>query len=99
MKVLTLETLEGSPERESNCGKRADEFLESNQTMTESLVHEEMIALAGVEDCPDDIGGILDVIDAASDSSGLLRFTDDFGMLDDPADPQGAQPIAVSPVC
>jgi hypothetical protein len=50
------------------------EFSESNQTMMESPVHEEMIALAGVEDCLDDIGGILEVIDAASDSSGLLRY-------------------------
>ena len=49
--------------------------------MTESPVHEEMTALAGVEDCSDDIGGVLEVIDAFSDSSGMLRFTDDFGML------------------
>ena len=61
------------------------EFSESNQTMTESPVREEMIALASVEDCPDDIGGILEVIDAASDSSGLLSFTNDLGMIDDPA--------------
>ena len=55
--------------------KKAHEFFsESNQTMTESPVHEEMIALAFEEDCPDDLGGILEVIDAVSDSSGLLRF-------------------------
>jgi len=79
------------------------ENSESNQTMTESPVHEEMIALASVGDCPDDIGGILEVLDAASDSSGPLRFTDDFGMLDDPEDTStgssGAQLITVSPVC
>ena len=71
--------------------------------MMESPVHEEMIALAFEEDCPDDLGGILEVIDAASDSSGPLRWTDDFGMIDDPEDTStgssGAQLIAVSPVC
>ena len=30
-----------------------------------------------------DLEGILGIIDAASDNSGLLRFTDDFGMADD----------------
>ena len=79
------------------------EFSESNQTMTESPVHEEMTALASVGDCPDDIGGILEVIDAASDSSGLLSFTNDLGMIDDPEDTStgssGAQLIAVSSVC
>jgi hypothetical protein len=84
--------------------KKAHEFFsESNQTMTESPVHEEMIALAFEEDCPDDLGGILEVIDAASDSSGPLRWTDDFGMIDDPEDTStgssGAQLIADSSVC
>ena len=71
--------------------------------MTESPVHDKMIALACVEDCPDDLGGILEVTDAASDSSGPLGWTDDFGMIDDPEDTStgssGAQLIAVSPVC
>jgi len=71
--------------------------------MAESPVHEEMIALACVEDCPDKLGGILEVLDAASDSSGPLRWTDNFGMLDEPEDTStgssGAQLIAVSPVC
>ena len=63
------------------------EFSESNRTMSESSlssVHDQMITLASVQDCPDDLGGILAVIDAASDSSGSLRYTDDFGMADDP---------------
>ena len=71
--------------------------------MTESPIPEEMVALAGVEDCPDDLGGILEVIDAASDSSGPLGWTDNFGMIDDPEDTSTgsscAQLIAVSPVC
>ena len=79
------------------------QFSESNRTMSESSVHDEMITLASVQDCPDDLGGILAVIDAASDSSGSLRFTDDFGMADDPEDTStgssGAQLIAASPVC
>ena len=54
--------------------------------MSESSVHDQMITLAGAQDCPDDLGGILAVIDAASDSSGSLRYTDDFGMADDPED-------------
>ena len=62
-----------------------------------------MIVLACVEDCPDDLGGILAVPDAASDSSCPFRWTDDFGMLDDPEDTStalsGAQLIAASPVC
>ena len=43
-----------------------------------------MITLAGVEDCPDDLEGILGLLDASSDGSGSLRYTDDFGMADDP---------------
>ena len=66
--------------------------------MSESSVHDQMITLAGAQDCPDDLGGILAVIDAASDSSGSLRYTDDFGMADDPEDTStgssGAQLIA-----
>ena len=39
---------------------------------------------AWVEDCPVDLGGILELLDATSDGSGSLRYTDDFGMADDP---------------
>ena len=55
------------------------------------------------EDCPDDLEGILEVLDASSDGSGSLRYTDDFGLIDDPEDTStgssGAQPFAVSPIC
>ena len=79
------------------------EFSESNQTMSESSVHDQMVTLAGVQDCPDDLEGILGLLDASSDGSGSLRYTDDFGMADDPDDnstgSSGAQLIAVPLVC
>ena len=83
--------------------KAHEQFSESNRTMSSwsDVIDEEPAAC--VEDCPDDLGGILAVIDAASDSSGSLRYTDDFGMADDPEDTStgssGAQLFAVSPVC
>ena len=46
------------------------------------MIDEELAAC--VEDCPDDLGEILELLDATSDGSGSLRYTDDFGMADDP---------------
>ena len=58
---------------------------------------------ACVEECLDDLGGILELLDATSDGSGSLRYTDDFGMADDPEDTtsgsSGAQLFAISHVC
>ena len=65
------------------------------------MIDEELAAC--VEDCPDDLGEILELLDATSDGSGSLRYTDDFGMADDPEDTasgsSGAQLFAVSPAC
>ena len=58
---------------------------------------------ACVEDCPDNLEGILELLHATSDVSGPLRYTDDFGMVADPEDTSsgssGAHLIAASPVC
>ena len=76
---------------------------ESNRTMSSwsDVIDEEPAAC--VEDCPDDLGGVLELLDATSDGSGSLRYTDDFGMADDPEDTStgssGAQLFAVSPAC
>ena len=55
--------------------KRAHEkFSESNRTMSSwsDVIDEEPAAC--VEDCPDDLGGILELLDATSDGSGSLRY-------------------------
>ena len=59
-------------------------YSESNRTMSSwsDVIDEEPAAC--VEDCPDDLEGILGLLDASSDGSGSLRYTDDFGMADDP---------------
>ena len=83
--------------------KAHEQFSESNRTMSSwsDVIDEEPAAC--VEDCPDDLGGILELLDATSDGSGSLRYTDDFGMADDPEDTtsgsSGAQLFAVSPAC
>ena len=83
--------------------KAHEKFSESNRTMSSwsDVIDEEPAAC--VEDCPDDLGGILELLDATSDGSGSLRYTDDFGMADDPEDTtsgsSGAQLFAVSPAC
>ena len=64
--------------------KAHEQFSESNRTMSSwsDVIDEEPAAC--VEDCPDDLPGILELLDATSDGSGSLRYTDDFGMADDP---------------
>ena len=52
--------------------------------MEETSAHCEIMAVACVGDCPDDLEGILGLLDASSDGSGSLRYIDDFGMADDP---------------
>ena len=36
-----------------------------------------------VEDCPDDLEGIMDLVGALHDGSGVSRYTDDFGAASD----------------
>ena len=83
--------------------KRRAQNSESNQTMSSwsDMMDEEPAAC--VQDCPDNLEGILELLDATSDGSGSLRYTDDFGMADDPEDTSsgssGAQLIAALYVC
>ena len=60
------------------------DFSIQNEDMEETSDNCGIMAPAWAEDCPDDLEGILEVLDASSDGSGSLRYIDDFGMADDP---------------